>query len=91
MKERSYAAPVVVLLIFLLLVTYVGSYFALVRPEFGNFPTTVDSVVTAEGNTLTWTYDRGYLNGGDWAAVIYWPLEQVDRRIRPSAWEQRCP
>jgi hypothetical protein len=28
-----------------------------------------------------------YRVGGDFAEAFYWPLEQLDRRIQPQAWE----
>jgi hypothetical protein len=28
-----------------------------------------------------------YCWGGDWASRLYWPLEQIDRKMRPEAWK----
>jgi hypothetical protein len=56
---------------------YVGSYWALVRPLAVLIPVPGDP-----GN-----YDvRHYARGGAVAETLYWPLEQVDRRLRPAAW-----
>ncbi len=69
---------VAVVLVFVALL-YVGSYLALVRPLAMLIP-----VRGAPGS-----YDmRHYALGGAIAETIYWPLEQIDRRIRPAMWRE---
>ena len=63
MKDRSYAAPIVALILLLPLV-YVGSYLAMVVP----------------GAAMP------YVGGSEAAQRFFWPLEQIDRKLRPSAW-----
>jgi hypothetical protein len=31
--------------------------------------------------------NENYRYGGERAAWFFWPLEQIDRRVRPSAWD----
>lgn len=90
MKERSYAAPVTALLVVLLPILYIGSYFALVYPPLGNVSHSVvggeeirDGRVVRE---FSKHYYNGYRSGGDWARILFSPLEQIDRQLRPSAW-----
>jgi hypothetical protein len=66
-------APLIVAIVLLLLpVLYVGSYLALVVPMGANF-----AWATPGGATLV-----HYRYGGLWAERFFWPLEQVDRKIR---------
>lgn len=73
-------APLIVANVLLLLpVLYVGSYFAMVVP---------DGILIG---TIKVDYVRQpvishYRTGGDITATIFWPLEQVDRKLRPGAW-----
>lgn len=67
------AAPILAAILLLLPLLYVGSYFALVKP----------------GEHLGWgsALYAPYRCGGDVAVRLFWPLEQIDRRVRPGAWE----
>ena len=29
------------------------------------------------------------LVGGEWAEWFYWPLEQIDRKVRPDEWKMK--
>ncbi|QDU30980.1 hypothetical protein ETAA8_61330 [Anatilimnocola aggregata] len=60
---------------------YVGSYLALVVPA-GRIPVVDDSI---HGIAFGKVYH--YRVDGDWAKFVYWPLEQIDRKVRPGAWE----
>jgi hypothetical protein len=31
--------------------------------------------------------ESSYRTGGQWESGFFWPLEQLDRRVRPGAWE----
>jgi hypothetical protein len=70
-KPRS-AAPFLAALLLLLPLLYVGSYLAVVSPA----------------GTMLWWSGRvdHYEYGGRSVEQFYWPLEQIDRRIRPQAW-----
>jgi len=68
-------APLIVAILFLLVpLLYVGSYLALVDPS-GKFHSV--------GNVLIWSH---YRVGGKFVQGVYWPLEQIDRKVRPKAW-----
>jgi hypothetical protein len=75
-EKRSGTAPLVlaVLLLLLLPVLYVGSYLALVLPDAA----------------LAWSPEgyhyEHYRVADPIARIVYWPLECVDRRVRPNAW-----
>jgi hypothetical protein len=77
---KRHAAPIIAAILLLLPVLYVGSYLALVDPEgnpmYGSF--TDFSVKKYLGH---------YRYGGRWSANVFWPLEQIDRKVRPGAWE----
>ncbi|QDU31714.1 hypothetical protein ETAA8_68740 [Anatilimnocola aggregata] len=61
-------------LLLLLPVLYVGSYFAMVTP--GRVKVQFGFVP-----------NDSYRAGAEYCEFIFWPLEQIDRRLRPAAWE----
>ena len=72
-KQPQSRAPLIVAIVLLLLpVLYVGSYLAMVTPGGGSV------------SDIRWPAHYRYSEYQ--AAVIYWPLEQIDRRMRPAAW-----
>ncbi len=83
--------PLILAIVLLLLpVLYVGSYSALVVPErevrvemdhIGPKPQTLSPVYI--------TFEYPYRFGNEWSAIFFWPLEQIDRKVRPGAWELR--
>lgn len=75
-KPRSFAPMVVAVLLFML-VLYIGSYFALVVPNPGS---------ATVRDHMDWKKSP-YRFGGEFSRRIYWPLEQIDRLVRPDAWE----
>jgi hypothetical protein len=81
-KPRSFA-PIIAAVLLLLPVLYVGSYLALVVPE----GKPADRVFRENGHTVIETYLTPYRFGGKFSERIYWPLEQIDRRVRQDAWE----
>jgi hypothetical protein len=77
---RSHAAIIAALLLLLPLL-YVGSYLALVRPSGG--------VAIDVGGGEEW-YDFYPLLGNDnreAAAWFFWPVNQLDRKVRPGTWD----
>jgi hypothetical protein len=76
--KRPYAAWTAAALLLAVPVLYVGSYLALVRPA-GFWQ--VSKVLTNPPRL------ENYAFGGRIAEAFYWPLEQVDRNVRPDAWE----
>lgn len=69
-------APIVIAILFLVSMLYVGSYLALVDPpDLQKFSRRI------------WN-DRSlnYRFGGKWVDSFYWPLEQLDRKVRPGKW-----
>jgi hypothetical protein len=81
---KRHAAPIIAAVLLLLLpVLYVGSYFALVVP--GGDMWNPDPVQRAQGiGTPT---GSNYRLGGIRANQFFGPLEQIDRKVRPHAWE----
>jgi hypothetical protein len=74
---KKHAAPIVAAILLLLSVLYVGSYLALVVP--GSKPRSVNDFLARRGTPYRW--------GGKTSAKVFWPLEQIDRKVRPGAWE----
>jgi hypothetical protein len=77
-EHRSRLAIVVVAILLALPLVYVGSYLALVQPS-GSFRPT--------GAPGEYAMDY-YRAGGQFSATIFWPLEQVDRKVRKKRWEE---
>jgi hypothetical protein len=89
-KTRTFA-PLIAAVLLLVPVVYVGSYLALVIPPGRTIlgpPTPVPGgsifVKTHTHQTIL-GFER-YRWGGQAAERIFWPLEQLDRRVRPGAW-----
>jgi hypothetical protein len=99
-KPRSFS-PIIAAVLLLLPVLYVGSYLALVVP--GGFdatppiprgtvavPTTATELRRARFQTRSGVQQiviHRYRLGGRRAEWFFWPLEQIDRLLRPGAWE----
>lgn len=77
MKERPWVAPVVVLL--MLMLAYVGSYFALVTP--GGY-------VVEHDNAGTFEWPQHYRAFEKVAAKIFRPFAEIDRMVRPDSWSK---
>ena len=72
--------PLIFAIVLLLLpVLYVGSYLVLVRP-----PQLL--LAPAYPKTIA-VYLAQYRLGGEFAKRFFWPLEQIDRKVRPGAWQ----
>jgi hypothetical protein len=78
MKAQSRAPLLIAIVLLLLPVLYVGSYFALVEP-IGAF------VDLPSGGY----YVSHYRISGRSPAKVFWPLEWIDRRMRPGSWVVR--
>ena len=80
-KPNSIIAPTVAIVLLLLPVLYVGSYLGMVdRKQRYLVPFVVGESPWA-GRTTS------YRRWGWICESVYWPLEQIDRRMRPGAWE----
>jgi hypothetical protein len=75
MKRDSRAPLIVAIMLLVLPVLYVGSYFALVLPE---------PVVRDPFDPF---FDH-YRLGGRVSKVMFWPLEKLDRELRPGTWKE---
>ena len=76
---KTSRGPLIVAIALLLLpILYVGSYFALVSPK------PVDATVPT-GTPLVLRHYRVAPSLAEW---VFWPLEQIDRQIRPNAWNE---
>jgi hypothetical protein len=80
MKRRS-AVPIIVAILLLLPILYVGTYCALVQRVY--FSATYNG---EEGIFVAADYRLGGSRIGR-AALVFWPLEQIDQTLRPGAWE----
>jgi hypothetical protein len=78
MKKHA-AAPIIAAIFLLLPVLYVGSYLALVVPDGVDYKHYLDK------RSLYYATAR-YRYQGRLCANIFWPLEQIDRKVRPGAW-----
>jgi len=80
-------APLIAAITLLLLpLLYVGSYLALVKPP--NVPPVTLFRINTWG---TYPYPlqvqtSPYRYGGRSAEIVFWPIEQLDRKWRPDAW-----
>ena len=76
-------APLIVAIVLLLLpVLYVGSYFVLVRP--GGVP--AGAIVHQGVQVQMFSPDEHYVLLNAQSRILFWPLEQIDRKLRPGAW-----
>jgi hypothetical protein len=81
MKRDSRAPLIVAIVLLLLPVLYVGSYFALAMPPI-NQDRANQRANSGRGNygwRIGWTSPL--------AAQFYWPLEQLDGKVRPGFWK----
>jgi len=81
MPTTRFAAPILAAVLLLLVATvYVGSYLAIVSPQA--------RIAVYNGPTPAhhFPYLTHYRFGDAWAPLVFWPLEQVDRRLRAKAW-----
>jgi hypothetical protein len=76
--QRSRTTVIIAAILLLLPALYVGSYLALVLPNGRLQPT------GAPGDYAVVYYRAG----GDFAATIYWPAEQLDRWLFPGRWNE---
>ena len=82
---KNHAAPIIAALFLLLPMLYVGSYFAVVIPE----ATPMERIYfKPDGGMIFAIGIDHYRWGRDRAAWFYWPLEQIDRQLRPKLWEE---
>lgn len=75
---RSPSPLVVPIILLALPVLYVGSYLVVVNPQ-----TNGAWEVSGGYSTPLWS---DYRFGGLLAQRFFWPLEQLDRRLRPKSW-----
>jgi hypothetical protein len=77
---RSIAVPAIIAAALATPLLYVGLYLAVVIPG---------------GAPMDFNPDQGYYTrigiyrvGEDVCKTVFWPLEQVDRRVRPGVWDK---
>jgi hypothetical protein len=76
----NFRGPLIIAVALLVLpVIYLASYCALVIPPYYQAPIAVWGFQPSTAN---------YRYGHGWADRIFWPLEQIDRQVRPRAWEE---
>ena len=82
-KRTSYTPIILAVVLLLLPVLYVGSYLALVVPD----ALPVEHVnLTDDGEMVFGMGVDNYRWGRGYSARLFWPLEQIDRKVRPGAW-----
>lgn len=69
----------IALILLLLLATYVSSYLVLAVPA--------KVVVWKSASSPDYRVGHYRYGSGYGAEQFYWPLEQVDRKVRPAAWK----
>jgi hypothetical protein len=77
MSPRSIAPAIAAALLLLLPLGYAGSYLAIIQPGWE---------IQCCGHSSHDYLFVGYRIGGEWSQRFYWPLEQLDRRLRPGVW-----
>ena len=75
---------IVLICVLLLPLLYMGSYLALLRVRFSSFSMSMGRVHPRRSFAE-------YRYGGARAKLIFQPLEDVDRKLRPSAWQSDNP
>ncbi|WP_254507759.1 hypothetical protein [Anatilimnocola floriformis] len=91
MKRESRAPVIFAIALLLLPVLYVASYFALVHHSVKTITLEISSSGGTPGSPppQDWHMARHYRFEADgWASQFYWPLEQVDRLLRPHVWAE---
>lgn len=87
-KPHSSALPILAAVLLLLPLLYVGSYLALVVP--GGILVTPSLAPAPDGSfnppAPSYHSDQYYRVGGPWTRRLFWPLEFVDRKLRPTEW-----
>ncbi len=74
--------PIAICILLLLLpLLYVGSYFAMVIPLGG--------ASKFGGVRMGYFQPKFYRFGGKWADGVYGPLERIDRKLFPERWLDR--
>lgn len=83
---RRNVTPVIAVLlaVFLASVAYVGAYSALVAP--GLVEVVIHREFTESGGVSQTSLETHYKAGAHRVAWVFWPLEQIDRKIRPDQW-----
>jgi hypothetical protein len=76
---KRHVAPIIVAILLLLPVLYVGSYFALVAP-------TGVKIQDPDLSFECYTIGGHYKSAEPIAKVVFWPLEKIDRKVRPGRW-----
>jgi hypothetical protein len=79
-EKPSTAAPIIVAILLLLPLLYVGSYLLLVE----------QGTMFGSGRG-PWSIPDDYRVGGEVAKWVFYPLNQLDRRLRPAHWQYGDP
>lgn len=78
---KKHFAPILAVVMLLLPVSYVASYFLLVVPAG------IPKRETGKYGGTDFSYSVHYRYADIEAKFIFWPVEQIDRKLRPAAWE----
>ena len=89
MKRESRAPPIIAIVLLLLPVLYVGSYLAMVHHSV---QTVTLSIASSDASSASFPprdipiYKHYRFDADSWASRFFWPLEQIDRKLRPQEW-----
>lgn len=75
--KGSSVVPIAIAILLLLPTLYVGSYLLLVWPDAFRYHL-LDSRFEV--------FPKYRYGTESWAGSVYWPLEQIDRKVRPDEW-----
>jgi hypothetical protein len=79
-KQPQSRAPLIIAIVLLILpLLYVGSYLAMVTPSRN----VVDH--SPQGPLIIL---QDYRYADEWCHLYFWPLEQIDRKLRAGAWNR---
>ncbi|QDU27650.1 hypothetical protein ETAA8_27390 [Anatilimnocola aggregata] len=81
MNQTSRAPLITAIVLLLLPLLYVGSYLALVVPQ-GRMVFKATEYFPGHEYLCRYRIDSDVI-----LPALFWPLEQIDRKVRPEAWE----
>jgi hypothetical protein len=84
--RRSSGTAIIVIVLLLLPFLYIGAYLALVVPGGVSIVAYITLEINAAPVPVDIRSDVHYRFAADRAAWFFWPLEQLDRAVRPGAW-----
>jgi len=82
---KNFAPLIVAIVLLLLPLLYVGSYLAMVFPN--PYAVRREFMGISPSETVISFERRNYRSCETACSCIFWPLEQIDRKVRPMLWK----